>query len=412
MIRLRFSLGRREHPGPGGWHAGAVGLLLTLVGACTPLGRPATPPVTLADARATDETRALFANLQRLAPDALLFGHQDDLAYGVTWVREPGRSDVREVAGAYPAVYGWELGNLELGAAANLDGVRFDDMKRWIKQAYRRGGVITISWHMNNPVSGGNAWDRTPAVEALLPGGSHHATYRAWLDRFADFAGDLKVGPLAWLGIGTPVPILFRPFHEMTGSWFWWGADHCAPEAFRRLWRFTIEYLRDEKGLHHLLYVYAPDRFETEDEYLERYPGDAYVDLFGYDDYFTLQGEEGLMQLRRRLATVVRLAEERGKVPAFTETGYEGIPDPEWWTTRLLTAVRDDPAARRVAYVLVWRNAPATRRSGHFYAPFPGHPSAADFVRFYQDPFVLFEDELPDLYRWMPEETRPRPAHP
>lgn len=391
---------------------GVMPLVFGLLSACGQVGRTVAPGVTLVDAEASPETRALYANLLRLAPDAVLFGHQDDLAYGVTWVREQDRSDVKEVTGSYPAVYGWELGDLELSADANLDDVRFDDMKGWIKDAYKRGGVVTLSWHLNNPVSGGDAWDQTPAVAAILPGGPEHETYTAWLDRFADFADDLTVGPFAWLGFGKPVPVLFRPFHEMTGSWFWWGADHCTPEEYRQLWRFTVDYLRDEKGLHHLLYTYSPDRFETEAEYLERYPGDAYVDVLGYDDYFTLQGEDGLHQLSRRLATVVRLAEARGKLPAFTETGYEGIPDPTWWTNRLLAAITSNPEVRRIAYVLVWRNANTAQREGHYYAPYPGHPSAADFVRFYQDPFVLFEDELPDLYRWPPEAASPNVAVP
>lgn len=58
------------------------------------------------DPKATPETRALFRNLHCLTPRAILYGHQDDLAYGVSWWAEPGRSDVREVTGAYPAVYG------------------------------------------------------------------------------------------------------------------------------------------------------------------------------------------------------------------------------------------------------------------------------------------------------------------
>lgn len=388
----------------------ALLVVFGLAGCCGSLGARVAPDVALVDAGASRQTRALYANLQRLAPEALLFGHQDALAYGVEWIGEPGRSDVKQVTGAYPAVYGWELGDLELGADANLDDVRFADMKRWIRRGYRRGGVITLTWHLNNPVTGGDAWDTAPAVAAILPGGPEHDKYCAWLDRFAAFADDLKVGPFAWLGFGEPVPLLFRPFHEMTGSWFWWGADHCTPEQYRHLWRFTVDYLRDEKGLNHLLYVYSPDRFQTEADYLARYPGDGYVDVLGYDDYFTLQRKDGMNELRRRLATVVRLAEARGKLAAFTETGYEAIPDPTWWTRRLLAAIRDDPEARRIAYVLVWRNANHARKAGHHYAPYPGHPSAADFVRFHRSPFVLFEDDLPDLYRLPLEWTPPTDA--
>jgi mannan endo-1,4-beta-mannosidase len=74
------------------------------------------------------------------------------------------------------------------------------------------------------------------------------------------------------------------------------------------------------------------------------------------------------------------------------------VPDPNWWTGTLLPALKE--AGGGLSYVLVWRNANrATDRKDHFYAPYPGQASAPDFVRFKQDPYVLFEDELPDLYR-------------
>jgi mannan endo-1,4-beta-mannosidase len=137
------------------------------------------------DAHATAETRALFANLRRLAGTQIMFGHQDDLAYGHDWFAQPGaapagarapaRSDVKDVAGAYPAVYGWELGNLERGMPADLDGVDFARMRDWIVEGYRRGGVITLSWHMMNPATGGSAWDTAGApLATILPGGANH----------------------------------------------------------------------------------------------------------------------------------------------------------------------------------------------------------------------------------------------
>src|SRR5215213_8841244 len=72
------------------------------------------------DMKATAETRALFFNLRRLAREHVLFGHQDDLAYGYDWVAEPGRSDVRESSGSYPAVYGWEVSGLETSSPKNM----------------------------------------------------------------------------------------------------------------------------------------------------------------------------------------------------------------------------------------------------------------------------------------------------
>jgi len=49
---------------------------------------------------------------------------------------------------------------------------------------------------------------------------------------------------------------------------------------------------------------------------------------------------------------------------------------------------------------LVWRNSNETvDRKDHFYAPYPGHPAAADFILFKNDPLILFADGLPNLYQ-------------
>ena len=152
----------------------AAAPLAALLLACGAGGPPQPRGPALVDPHATPETRALFGSLRRLAGKALLFGHQDDLAYGVHWFGEPGRSDVKETAGSYPAVYGWDVGGLERDAGANLDAVAFERQRGWIAEGYGRGGVITLSWHMRNPVTGGNAWDTTQAVAAILPGGAQH----------------------------------------------------------------------------------------------------------------------------------------------------------------------------------------------------------------------------------------------
>jgi mannan endo-1,4-beta-mannosidase len=374
-------------------------------GPATPPNVPAPSAERTVDAHATAETRALFLNLRRLAGRQVMFGHQDDLAYGHDWAGEPGRSDVKEVAGSYPAVYGWELGGLERESAPQIDGVSFDRMRAWIVEGYRRGGVITLSWHMHNPVTGGNAWDTTRALPTLLPGGAHHAEYTRWLDRFAAFVGTLRApGPN---GAETLVPVIFRPFHEMSGSWFWWGARHATPDEYRRLWRFTVEYLRDRRGVHNVLYAYSPDKLYDYGaaHYLDWYPGDAYVDVLGIDQYWwppsaTWAPADQRAALTDALRHVVRQADARGKIAALTETGYETIPDSTWWTGKLLAAIRADSLASRIAYVLVWRNATRAREGrDHFYAPYPGQASAADFARFRADALIAFEDELPALYR-------------
>ena len=124
------------------------------------------------DKKATKKTKALYSNLQNISNTGVLFGHQDDLAYGIGWADEVGRSDVKTVSGSYPALYGWDVS--KLGAELDIDGVNFENMKSWIKEVYKRGGVNTISWHMDNPATGGDSWDKTPAVFTILPGGEKH----------------------------------------------------------------------------------------------------------------------------------------------------------------------------------------------------------------------------------------------
>ena len=126
-----------------------------------------------ADSQASLSTQHLYANLQRLLKKGVMFGHQDDLAYGVGWKYEPNRSDVKSVTGDYPAVYGWDLGHIERGDAVNLDSVPFGKIRQFIQEIHARGGISTLSWHLNNPYNGKSAWDTTTTIRHILAGGKH-----------------------------------------------------------------------------------------------------------------------------------------------------------------------------------------------------------------------------------------------
>ena len=335
----------------------------------------------LVDSLATGETVALFQDLRSIAANGLMFGHQDDLAYGIGWNAEPGRSDVKEVCGDYPAVYGWDLGDIHL--QNNLDGVNFENMKNWIKQAHARGGINTISMHLDNPVSGSNAWDNSPAVRSILPGRSYHASYLKTLDQIAAFLKDLQTSD------GTFIPIVFRPYHEHNHAWSWWGQSACTTEEYNALWKMTVEYLRDHHEIHHLLYAISPQEISSESQYLERYPGDEWVDILGMD-YYALWDKSHIAQLGKGLDVISGMAEARGKVSALTEVGIDKVPIRDWWTNYLLAAVLYNAQSRKIAWALVWRNASVE----HYFAPFPGQQSAADFIQFYRNDFTLFESDV------------------
>lgn len=347
--------------------------------------------VKITDQNATKQTKALYSNLKKIAAKGVMFGHQDDLAYGVHWENEKDRSDVKDVCGDYPAIYGWDIGWLGV-STHNLDSVSFKSMKKWMLQAYKRGGINTISWHMNNLETDGGSWDKTPAVKHILPNGKKHEVYLQRLDAFAKFAKSLRPG---WFK--KPIPIVFRPFHEHTGSWFWWGKGNCTADEYKQLWRFTVDYLRNEKGVHNLLYCYSTDIFSSREQYLEFYPGDDYVDILGVDNYHHMKGKEGDYEKTVQMFEMLsELAAEKDKIATLSETGLESIPMETWWTEMLLKAIKHNDKTSRIAWALVWRN----DRPGHHFGPHKGHKSAPNFVKFYQDDFTIFEKDLPNMYRF------------
>jgi hypothetical protein len=341
------------------------------------------------DKNATIETIHLYTNLKKLLSKGIMMGHQDDLAYGVGWKYIPGRSDIKDVTGDYPAVYGWELGRIEIDHPVNLDSVPFDKIRQFIREAYMRGGVITISWHLNNPLTGQTAWQPAPGtVASVLPGGEKNDLYKSWLDKIAAFMLSLKGKK------GELIPVIFRPFHELNGSWFWWGGKNCTPDEIKQLYRFTETYLRDEKNVHNLLYAYNTDRFATREDYLERYPGDEWVDITGFDIYQgnnIKKNEDFMQELDKTLTTLDVIAKERNKIPALTEFGYNGLPDSSWWTNVLLKTL----SSHTIAYALAWRNSGFHGEGRYeFYVPYKGQGSANDFVKFYEAPETLFQKEV------------------
>ena len=306
----------------------------------------------------------------------IMYGHQDDLMYGHSWrldadAQEFVQSDVKDVCGMYPSVYGLDLGGIELGGDSNLDGNLFFRMRASAVAHYERGGTVTFSWHPRNPLTGGDSWDISSkeVVASVLEGGSRHELFMEWLSRAADYLESFRTSD------GKAVPVIFRPWHEHTGSWFWWGRDLCSVEEYKALWKY--EYMAVERGLDNLVWSYSPGAGGvTEEIYMERWPGDRMVDMIGVDCYQYGSSQQYADELRNALDIMVKVGHERNKLLALTETGYEGIPDASWWTEVLYPAIKDYP----LAYVLTWRN--ACDMEGHFYAPWPGQVSAEDFMAF------------------------------
>ena len=349
----------------------------------------------LIDKSATAETKALYYNLGVLSKNRILFGHQHATEYGHGWFGDTDRSDVKSVTGSHPAVIGVDFSGLSGLPDSIIEKLKVS-LKKNIEDTYNRGGITTVAWHFSNPVSkGGFYWKDSvslPAVKYIIPGGAAHEKYKSILATIADLAKSLRGND------GRQVPLLFRPFHELDGDWFWWGKSHCTTEEFKTLWRFTVTYLRDSLGVHNFIYAFSPDcKFNSEEDYLERYPGDEWVDMVGMDDYadFGRDGKYNIEAGIKKLVIISAYAKKAGKLAAFTETGLESIPNTTWWTGTLLKSLQSSNL--QLAYVLVWRN--DSKSATHFYAPFPGQVSEADFKKFYDDPFTLFEKDLNNMYQ-------------
>jgi mannan endo-1,4-beta-mannosidase len=362
-------------------------LILTIL---TQGGFGQNPPLP-ADKKATKETVALFQSLFELKNKGVMFGHQDDLMYGYNWWYEKNRSDTKETAGDYPAVAGFELGHIELGGERSLDSVSFAQIAEQIKVHYNRGGVITISWHLNNPLTmqikdsvtvwpHGTAWDVSSkdVVSSILPGGKYHELFNTWLEKLAAFFEGLKDDK------GLPIPFIFRPFHEHSGSFFWWGTNICTDQEYSSLWRYTISFLRDKKNIHNILYAYNTDRVTSLDQYMRGYPGDDIIDMLSLDMYD--RGEQFGEELNTALGFVTKEAITRNKLTALSETGErKGMNN--WWTTVLLPVVSKYP----VGYVLTWRDAFKTKFS---VSGNPIQSYQTDFKAFYNSPKTLFLKDI------------------
>ena len=329
--------------------------------------------------KSIDGRQALIERLTQLQQKGVMFGHQDDPFYGITWEYEAGRSDVLESCGDYPAVMGFDLGGIEKGDLKNLDSVPFELMREEIRAHHRRGGIITISWHPRNPLDGGTAWDATDGtVTAILPGGEKHEYFMSWLEKVRTFLVSLTDDE------GQAIPLIFRPWHENNGAWFWWGATHCTPEEFKALYALTQDYIEPKDNI---VWSYSPNLAGnmTEEMFLQWYPGDERIDLIGLDAYEWGTEEDFVRQTNADLDMLCAFGAKHHKLVALTECGFKNIPDPTWWPRVLLPILKAHP----LSYAHVWRNYVT-----EYFGPVPETRDAEEFRIFYQDSTTLFLQDI------------------
>ena len=336
------------------------------------------------DANATTETVALYNFLRTSSDRGLLFGQHNSNTKGITWT-DPLQvsslhSDMYTAVNDLPAVNSFDF--IE-GASAILPAV---------KRINTLGGIVSISYHMRNLVTGGNYLDTTGhCVTQILTNPTYIAMFNAQLDMMANFFNS------AVDKNGVKIPIIFRPWHEHTSSVFWWGAGSCTEAEYSALWKYTYQYLVQTKGCHNLLFAVSPAGLAVRNSYDNRYPGNNYVDICGFDCY----GKDGDFT-PKFISCVVNcyaFAKANAKIPAITEFGVlQGINNTSintWFMSQFLTPLMSIPEGHKMAYALTWMNQSAK----HYWIPLPGELNYASFLNFYNDPATLFLSDISSLFK-------------
>ena len=352
----------------------------------------------MVDKNASTETVALFYNLRNLGKTKIIIGQQD--AFN-SFYQNSGSSDIKKTTGNDPSILGSDF--MFITDKDNPNNNWYVQQENKIiqdtKDAYAKGMINTFCWHLREPYNEKSFYSadmtseqRTDAFKSLLPGGKFNDWYKKKLEKVASVVSNLKDTN------GKQIPIIFRPFHEFDGNWFWWGANYCTAEEYISVYRFTVNYLRDTKNVHNILFAFSPDNsYTTPSSYLSRYPGDDYVDILGMDNYgdFDNKGTSGASLANSKLKLISDLAISKNKIAALTETGYRVTSTTpainNWFSTYLYDAITNNNL--QIAYVMFWNNT-----SSGYYVPTPGTSNVADFQNFTLKSKIILQNNMSKMY--------------
>ena len=355
----------------------------------------------MVDPEATVETVALFYHLKNLSKTNFVVGQQD--AFSSFYGGSTGESDMKKLTGNDPGLLGSDFifitDDANNGQAANWFFQQEQMIIEHATEAYNKGMINTFTWHLREPYEGLNFYtsemtefQKQNAFRSIIPGGANHQYYKEKLQKVAQVVKNIKGND------GSLSPVIFRPFHEFDGDFFWWGAPYSTATEFKELWRFTVTYLRDDLEVHNILYAYAPDNsYTTKTAYLNRYPGDEYVDILGMDNYGDLipQDGAGVELANHKLKVVSNLAKERVKIAAMTETGYfvdaqNPLPS-AFYSEKLYEVLTGDDV--EIGYMMFWQN-----YDNSYTVPVPGTAGEDDFKIFINKDEPVILNESPGFY--------------
>ena len=294
---------------------------------------------------ATQKVKNLYGNLKEVAWDTkgILFGQEFFNSF--RWIDnsdDPNVSDIKTVTGKHPAVLGQDFEYYNTKPQAEVDR-----HTKAVKRAYELGCVITFDYHMASKNHTGTSY-QTADQYLMYNIGEQNDTWGelSWLKTQLDKAITI-INAL-------DMPIVFRPFHEMNGGWFWWGKNaYGGATSYKKMYQFTVNYVSARTN--NVLFEWSPNYpFDT-----NYYPGDAYVDVVGVDMYD--QGNPGYAtfdQMVTQLEQVSDFSWNHNKIPVFSEIGNRVTsPDqyPNWWFD-VNTKLQASNRSFKIAWMLTWIN--------------------------------------------------------
>lgn len=355
----------------------------------------------LVNPNATAETVALFYNLKNMSKSKTILGQQD--SFNHFYKNLGGDSDIKKTTGYDPGLNGLDFMFITDDKNDGTPNGQWyleqeNNIKKEAQDGYNKGIVNIFSWHLREPIKGEffstnqlSEQQKRDAFKSILPGGVNHEYYKLKLQKVAEVTKAL-IG-----ADGKLIPIIFRPFHEFSGDWFWWGAAYCTPEQYIENWRFTVNYLKNDLNVNNMLFSFSPNAtFNSESEYLSRYPGDDYVDVLAYDDYiFENNISSWSTNSNNQLQIISKLAKERVKIAAFAEMGYSINPSKNSQPAGLYTNTIYNAIAKNnveIAFMMFWSNDEKS-----YYTPASG-ADTSDFVQFARKEDIVLLNNLPDMY--------------
>ena len=218
-----------------------------------------------------------------------------------TWMGSPDyeMDYIQSMTGKLPAMRGLDFMNNDFSGVVERS-------KEWDA----KGGLVTICWHTGVSGSGyQESLDEDPDFTKLLTEGTdeYNTMMKSW-DDAAKALAELR---------DANIPVLWRPFHEFDGQWFWWGKG--GSENFIKLWQLMHDRFTNEYGLNNLIWVLGYSG-EVKDGW---YPGDEYVDVIGSDTYDNTTNIKAWKKLQK-ITDKPMAFHECGKVPEVKRFESDG----------------------------------------------------------------------------------------